>query len=144
MGRLAGPCHYGVMAVNKSESSYPDFSPWHNRVAELSVDGELRAYLTCRVDKLRDGSPWPLYVMVWLDGTTEMVEEDYGPDWWSFDELQAGYFEAPARPAIRTKRRLFGRHVWTSVTHCDEWVPYTTTWLNEEEAVAVRARLGLS
>lgn len=94
----------------------PTLASWDHGVAELRVNGELRAYLVCVVGRigLRDpGQPWPWFVVVWPDGQKDPAQEDYGPGWLTVRELDGGTF---------TNRRsaqsvIFRARGFTSVDH---------------------------
>ncbi|WP_019147253.1 hypothetical protein [Timonella senegalensis] len=77
----------------------PRLDIFRDGVWELSLDGEVKGWLTTSVNIMR-GRPlfwvkqeqmW--YQTHWLDGTHGFPEEDYGPAWYAVKELRAGKFE---------------------------------------------------
>lgn len=73
----------------------PEMTAYDHGVGTLKVDGELRGYLasTLMTMSFPRGEWWPWFVVVWLDGTKERSEEDYGPEWYTVRELDAGFYE---------------------------------------------------
>lgn len=67
---------------------------------------------------------WIWYIVVWSDGTRERSEEDY-PPWTAVDEMRQGYFD------------------WEPADSSGK-IRYDFTWLEPEDAAAVRAELGVT
>jgi hypothetical protein len=77
----------------------PRLDPFRDAVWELSRDGQVEAYLTTQVFRMRSfpffwvKREWLWYQVNWLDGRRDRMDEDYGPDWHTVTELEAGKFE---------------------------------------------------
>ena len=134
----------GILAVvDRYQLPDPTLRAYDHGVGELRVNGELRGYLASVVGQIKfpQRSPRPWFVRVWLDGTKERAEEDYGPGWHIVRELDAGYFD-DFEPSIPMERRgAFGRTVQarTQGAPCR----YDFAWLPPETAAAKWAELGL-
>lgn len=79
----------------------PRLDAVRDAVWRLSLDGEVRGWLTTAVEPMRS---FPLLWVKqermwsqihWADGGHEYLEEDYGPEWHSVRELLSGRFSAP-------------------------------------------------
>ncbi len=77
----------------------PRLDPFRDAVWELSRDGEVVAYLTTQVARMRSfpffwvKREWLWYQVNWLDGRRDQAQEDYEPDWYTVAELEQGKFE---------------------------------------------------
>lgn len=73
----------------------PELRSYDHGLGTLRVDGELQGYLASIVGKMRFPSVqlWPWFVVVWADGAKEDPFEDYGPNWLTVRELDAGYLQ---------------------------------------------------
>lgn len=76
----------------------PQLDVFREAVWELSLDGELVGWLTTSISPMR-ATPalWRklegMWTQVhWLDDRSGYLEEDYGPKWYSVEELRGGYF----------------------------------------------------
>lgn len=126
--------------------SDPTLARLDHGLAELRVDGDVRAYLACVVTRLGargDGGPWPWFVVVWPDGYKEDPEEDYGPGWEIVRELDAGVFTYGARPSLERRKTVLGMTTMTCRERCLDEIQYDVRWLEPAEAAATWARLGL-
>lgn len=131
------------MAVDRYELPDPTLRAFDRGVGVLSVDGEVRGYLASVVGEIKvpGRSPWPWLVRVWLDGTKERSEEDYGPGWYIVRELDAGYLD-DFEPSIPMERRgWFGRTIQyrKQGARCR----YDFAWLPADEAAAKWIELDL-
>lgn len=124
----------------------PTLQSWDHGLAELRLDGEVRAYLGCVVGEIRSRvpSPWPWFVVVWPDGSKEHSEEDYGPDWPAVRELDEGHFTYGARPSTERRHRFLGINLGVWREMCPDQVTYDVTWLPPAAATAAWRRLGLT
>lgn len=121
----------------------PTLSAFDRAVAELRIDGELRAYLACRLLRFLSGDPWPWFVLVWPDGTKEWKQEDYGPWWDTVRELDAGFYTYYSKPTTVIPTRLFGRTLWERQSNSSPEVTYDVTWLPAPDAAEMWAQLRL-
>lgn len=73
---------------------------FRDAVWELSFNGELRGWVTTSIGMMRS---FPIFwekqeqmwfQVHWEDGTQEQLEEDYGPGWYTAEELLGGSFVA--------------------------------------------------
>ena len=85
---------------------------YHRAVATLSLDGAVVGHLASIVGSmvLPTNAPWPWFVIVWSDGTTEPPFEDYGPLWPVVRELEAGYLDHHG-PSTSREGRFLGFRV---------------------------------
>ena len=129
--------------MDRYELPDPTLRAYDRGVGELRVDGELRGYLASVVGEIRfpGRSPWPWFVLVWLDGTKEQSFEDYGPGWYTVRELDAGYLDH-ARSTTEERRGWFG--FTTSRTTYGAQRRYDFVWLPADEAAAKWVELGLA
>ena len=81
--------------------------PFRDAVWELSRDGQVEAYLTCQVIRMRSfplfwiRREWLWYQVNWqVDGRRDEPQEDYGPDWLAVAELEEGRFDYDDGPAF--------------------------------------------
>lgn len=115
-----------------------------NGVGTLKLDGLLKGYLASIVGQMTfPSTPWPWFVVVWLDGTKEPSFEDHGPRWWTVRELEAGKFEHPLGPGTATRKRFLGILPYTSIEPGPE-VTFEFAWLPPSEAAAKWEELGLN
>lgn len=121
----------------------PELRAYDHGLGTLSVDGELRGYLGSVVSRMTfpSGGPWPWFRVIWLDGRMESLFEDYGPDWLTVRELDAGKFEYH-EPSIDKERRILGLPFRYSQSG-DPCV-FDFAWLNREEAAAKWDELDLT
>lgn len=121
----------------------PTLRAYDHGVGTLSVNGELRGYLASVVGetKFPGRSPWPWFVTVWLDGTKERSQEDYGPGWYIVRELDGSYFDDYGRSIPMERRGWFGRTI--KYRKQGEPCRYDFAWLPEAEAAAKWIELGL-
>lgn len=119
----------------------PQLRAFDHGVGTLSVDGQLRGYLASVVGHMADGEPWPWFRIIWLDGRKDEPFEDYGPDWRTVRELDAGKLDHHG-PSVVRERRILGKAVRYSVSG----VPcvFDFAWLGRDEAVAKWDELGLA
>lgn len=88
-----------------SEQSYasdwpkdPRLDIFRDSVWRLSLDGELAGWLTTAISPMRTFPVlWRkregMWTQVhWIDGRRSPQEEDYGPNWWTAEELRGGSF----------------------------------------------------
>lgn len=124
----------------------PTLQCWDGGAAELRLDGELKAYLTCVVLEMRfpTRGPWFWYILVWPDGFKEYPQEDYGPEWDAVRELDAGYFIGPARPSTEYRSRFLGLDLGVARRSSPNEVTYDVAWLPPTEAAAVWERFNLT
>ncbi|UUX59851.1 hypothetical protein [Glutamicibacter halophytocola] len=75
----------------------PELDTFRDAVWELKQDGQLRGWLTTSVSIMRS---FPIFwekqeqmwwQTHWIDGQHDFVEEDYGPGWYTANELRDGY-----------------------------------------------------
>lgn len=77
----------------------PRLDPFRDAVWELRLDGQLVAHLTTQVTPMRSfpgfgrKQEWLWYQVRWLDGRRDHADEDYGPEWYTVADLEAGRFE---------------------------------------------------
>lgn len=121
----------------------PELRAYDHGLGTLSVDGELRGYLASVVSRmtLQSKGPWPWFRIIWLDGRKEPRFEDYGPDWWTVRELDAGKLEYHG-PSTDKERRILGLPLRYSVSG-DPCV-FDFAWLGREQAAAKWDELGLT
>lgn len=76
----------------------PRLDPFRDAVWELSLNGETVGWLTTSVNVMRAlPAFWlkqeQMWTQVhWLDGERGDMEEDYGPEWYTVEELLTGKF----------------------------------------------------
>lgn len=124
----------------------PTLASLDHGLAELRVDGEVRAHLAYVVKRLglRGASgPWPWFVVVWPDGHKEHADEDYGPGWETVRQLDAGSFTYGARPSLERRKTVLGITTMTWRESCPDEITYDVRWLEPREATVTWARLGL-
>lgn len=115
---------------------------YDRRIATLSVGGELRGHLACRILTMSFPArlPWAWFVLTWVDGRRELKFEDYGPGWPMFTELDAGYLDHHGPSTVRRGKFL----CWPFETSTPgPPVRYDAAWLPPEEAARVWDELGL-
>lgn len=89
----------------------PQLNIFRGGVWELSLDGEVRGWVTTSISPMRVLPAFWLKLermwtqVHWLDGEHEYAEEDYGPGWYSAEELRGGYF-VTAHPRTGLDMRL--------------------------------------
>jgi hypothetical protein len=129
--------------VDRYELPDPTLRACDHGVGELRVDGELRGYLASVVGEIKfpRRSPWLWFVRVWLDGSRERAEEDYGPGWYIVRELDAGYFDDFEASVPMERRGWFGRRV--RYRKLGAACRYDFAWLPPAEAAAKWTELGL-
>jgi len=119
-----------------------DLDNYHHAIGTLTLDGELKGYLACVVGHIvfPSRAPWPWFVVVWSDGSKERAFEDYGPEWLTVRELDAGRFEYHG-PSRRTEKRF----LWWRVVVTEPGRPLTFdfAWLPTEQAQERWKALGL-
>lgn len=78
----------------------PRLDTFRDAVWALSLNGEAMGWVTTGVMPMRS---FPFFWLKqermwtqvhWLDGEHEYMEEDYGPEWYTAEELQGGHFTA--------------------------------------------------
>lgn len=73
--------------------------PFRDAVWKLSRDGEVAAYVTTNVARMRSFPAFWVkreqlwYQVHWLDGRRAVLQEDYGPHWYAVAELERGYLD---------------------------------------------------
>ena len=119
----------------------PDPEVYDHGVGTLSVDGELEGHLACVVGRMYGGARWPWFVIVWRDRTKELAFEDYGPDWPTVRELDAGYLDHHGPSTVKDRRflGLKGQTVTTGPPRVFDFA-----WLPHDEAAARWIELGLT
>ncbi|WP_298044969.1 hypothetical protein [uncultured Citricoccus sp.] len=76
----------------------PRLDQFREAVWELSLGGETRGWVTTSVMPMRSfpffwDKQEQMWTQVhWVDGRHEYCEEDYGPEWYSVEELRGGHF----------------------------------------------------
>ena len=76
----------------------PRLDVFRDAVWELTIDGEIKGWLTTSVGVMRsfpffwDKQEQMWSQVHWLDGKHEYLEEDYGPEWHAVEELLGGHF----------------------------------------------------
>lgn len=120
----------------------PELRSYDHGLGTLRVDGKLEGYLASVVSKMRFPSAqlWPWFVIVWVDGAKENSFEDYGPDWWTLRELDAGYLEHHG-PSVTSERRFLGMRFASSVPGPPRRFEFE--WLPPAEAASKWQELGL-
>lgn len=133
-----------IRAMDRYELPDPTLRAYDRGVGTLSVGGELRAYLASVVGEIKfpGRSPWPWFVVVWLDGTKERSFEDYGPHWRTVSELDAGYCDHHDQGKPRKRRGWFGRTI--TYTQPGEPRRFEFAWLSADEAAEKWTDLGLA
>ncbi|WP_394277390.1 hypothetical protein [Luteococcus sp.] len=125
----------------------PTLSRYDGGVAELRRHGEVLAYLVCEVGRMvfpAQGDPAPLFKVVWPDGRQETEFEDYGPEWWTVRELDAGHLTFWSEPSVFRPVRFLGLDLGGRVGRTQgEEVSYEVGWLPPVEARSMRRKLGL-
>ena len=121
----------------------PELRAYDHGLGTLSVDGELRGYLASVIGRMTFPStePWPWFRIIWLDGRMEPPFEDYGPNWWTVRELDAGKFDHHG-PSTLKEHRVLGVTFRYSVSG-DPCV-FDFAWLDRNEAAAKWDELGLT
>ena len=125
----------------------PTLGRYDHGLVELRVDDEVRAYLGCRVMRRGlkgNGAPSPWFVVVWPDGTKEMSFEDYGPEWWTIRELDAGHFVRGSAPPVQRSVRVLGLTLWTLTEQSGDDIEYEVRWLPSVAARQREQELGLT
>lgn len=145
--RLADP-HTDAMAIDDYTPLDPELTSYDHGLAELRVDGQLRAYLAGRITGRAGfrgrGEPRPSFIMVWPDGRKETTEHDYGPGWMTVRELDAGTFTGPVNPARKRQLRIFGLFPITVVEFGGDTIGYDVSWLEPDQAAELWVRLELT
>lgn len=124
----------------------PTLASWDHGVAELRVNGELRAYLVCVVSRigLRDpGQPWPWFVVVWPDGQKDPAQEDYGSGWLTVRELDGGTFTYNSEPYVVRESKFPHFFPCTELVGGGVQITYDVTWFDPDKAAETWARLDL-
>lgn len=121
----------------------PELRAYDHAVGTLSLDGELRGYVACVVRRMTFPSrgPWPWLLIMWLDGSREPPFEDYGPDWPTVRELDAGTLEHHG-PSTPRERRILGTSLRYSVT--GESCTFDVAWLGPDDSARTWAELGIT
>jgi hypothetical protein len=130
--------------VDRYELPDPSLRAYDHGVGELRVNGDVRGYLASVVGQIKfpGRSPWPWFVVIRPDGTKERSFEDYGPDWLTVRELDAGYFDHYEEVITEERRGWFG--FTTSRTTYGEPCRFEFAWLPADEAAAKWNELGLT
>lgn len=128
------------MAKERYQLLDSTLSRYDHAIAELRVGEGERAHLACVVMRQLNGDPWPWFVVVWPDGRKELPDEDYGPEWWTVREWDAGHFTYWGEPSLIGRKRFFGSHS----VHDSPEITYDVTWLAPDAAAARWHRLGLT
>ena len=87
------------MTFNSPWPQDPRLDPFRDAVWELSREGQVEAYLTTAVIRMRSfpffwvKHEWLWYQVNWRDGQRDHPQEDYGPGWYTVAELEAGKFQ---------------------------------------------------
>jgi hypothetical protein len=77
----------------------PRLDPFRDAVWQLSRNGNLQAHLITQVSYFRY---WPFgqqrrecmwSKVCWLDGSEDVPEDDYGPEWYTVADLERGKYE---------------------------------------------------
>lgn len=77
----------------------PRLDPFRDAVWELSREGQVAAYVTTAVGRMRSLPAFWVkqeqlwYQVHWIDGRRDLLQEDYGPGWYAVEELEQGHFE---------------------------------------------------
>ena len=85
----------------------PRLDVFRDAVWELTIDGEIKGWLTTSVGVMRsfpffwDKQEQMWSQVHWLDGKHEYLEEDYGPEWYAVEELLGGHFVTEDPQTIR-------------------------------------------
>ncbi|UTT40647.1 hypothetical protein NMP99_05000 [Glutamicibacter mishrai] len=75
----------------------PELDIFRDSVWELTLDGQVRGWLTTSVSIMRsfpflwEKQECLWWQTHWADGQHDLVEEDYGPGWYTVIELRDGY-----------------------------------------------------
>ena len=89
----------------------PRLDPFRDAVWELSREGQVVAYVTTTVGRMRSFPAFWVkqeqlwYQVDWLDGR-DLLQEDYGPGWYAVAELEHGYFEPASDGQVFEARRV--------------------------------------
>ena len=73
--------------------------PFRDAVWELSREGQVAAYVTTTVGRMRSfpvfwaKREWLWYQVNWLDGPRDPAQEDYEPLWLAVTEVEQGHFD---------------------------------------------------
>ncbi len=120
----------------------PELRSYDHGLGTLRFDGEVEGYLASILGKMRFPSAqfWPWFVVVWVDGAKENPFEDYGPNWWTVRELDAGYFQHYG-PSVRRDQRFFWKRIKYSVP--GPLRRFDFEWLPPAEAASKWQELGL-
>ena len=133
-----------LSGMQRYELPDPTLRAYDRGVGTLRLGGEVHGYLASVVGEIQfpGRSPWPWFVVVWLDGTKERSFEDYGPLWCTVSELDAGYFDHYEQGRSTARRGWFGR----TIKHAERGTPrrYEFAWLTPDEAAAKWLELGLT
>lgn len=121
----------------------PELRAYDHGLGTLSADGELRGYLASVIGRMTfpSAEPWPWFRIIWLDGRMEPPFEDYGPNWWTVRELDAGKLDHHG-PSTLKEHRVLGVTFRNSVSG-DPCV-FDFAWLDRNEAAAKWDELGLT
>lgn len=83
---------------------------------------------------------WLWFPVVWPDGSRGLPFEDYGPGWYTFRELEAGYLVYHFQSMVRV-RRLPGRRWYSARPEASQ--TFEVRWLEGDVAACRWLELGL-
>jgi len=117
----------------------PGLRAYDHGLGTLSVDGVVEGHLASVVGRIAvpSRSPWPWFVIVWVDGTKEPAFEDCGPGWYTVRELDAGFLDHVG-PSVVTQGR------WGTTYRSGPPRVFEFAWLPKDEAAERWRSLGLS
>ena len=93
--------------------------PFRDAVWEPSREGQVEAYLTCQVIRMRSfpllwiKREWLWYQINWLDGRQDQPQEDYGPGWLAVAELEQGRFDDDGGMTVSSTQSLLRDRIET-------------------------------